>query len=328
MENPNLIDNDISRRRFMTRLTKAGLSMAAAWGLGYWCYDPRGPGLAEDQASVVIPDFSVSDAGPKLAVARGADRKKTVIKALDALGGIKRFIGNGDHVVLKVNAAFATPAMLCATTHPELITQVIGLCFAAGAKKVIVADNPINDPATCFRLTGIEEAVSRAGGELALPKASCFKPFTLKNGRLIRNWPILYDPLEKADKLIGITPVKDHQRSGASMTMKNWYGLLGGQRNRFHQDIHTIIPELAQMVKPTLVILDGTYTMMTNGPTGGALSDLKQTDTLIAGTDQVAVDAFGTRLLEKKVSDFPFILKAEQAGVGTSEVESLKPVYV
>ncbi|MHC4586863.1 MAG: DUF362 domain-containing protein, partial [Planctomycetota bacterium] len=70
-------------------------------------------------------------------------------------------------------------------------------------------------------------------------------------------------------KLIGITPVKHHARAGASMSMKNWYGLLGGRRNIFHQDINTIIAELSMMVKPTLVILDGTEVMMTNGPTGG-----------------------------------------------------------
>ena len=69
-------------------------------------------------------------------------------------------------------------------------------------------------------------------------------------------------------KLIGIAPVKDHHRSGASMSMKNWYGLMGGRRNTFHQDIReNIIKELAMLVSPTLVILDGTITMMSNGPT-------------------------------------------------------------
>ena len=41
------------------------------------------------------------------------------------------------------------------------------------------------------------------------------------------------------------------------MTMKNWYGLLGGRRNQFHQDIHGIVSDLALMMKPTLTILDG-----------------------------------------------------------------------
>jgi uncharacterized protein (DUF362 family) len=89
------------------------------------------------------------------------------------------------------------------------------------------------------------------------------------------------------------------------MTMKNWYGLLGGRRNIFHQDVHGIIEELAMMVSPTLVILDGTWTMMTNGPTGGSLSDLKQTNTMIVSTDQVAADSFGATLLGKSPEDLP-----------------------
>jgi uncharacterized protein (DUF362 family) len=110
------------------------------------------------------------------------------------------------------------------------------------------------------------------------------------------------------------------------MTMKNWYGLLGGRRNIFHQDIHNTIKELAMMVTPTLVILDGTTTMMTNGPTGGSLSDLKGTNTMIVSTDQVAADAFGATLLGKTLTQLPYISKAESSGVGTADYKSLNPV--
>jgi uncharacterized protein (DUF362 family) len=102
--------------------------------------------------------------------------------------------------------------------------------------------------------------------------------------------------------------------------------LLGGRRNILHQDIHTAIKELAMMVKPTLVVLDGTVTMMRNGPTGGSMSDLKQTGTLILSTDQVAADAFGATLLDRRPDDLPFIGKAAAAGLGTKDWESLRPV--
>jgi uncharacterized protein (DUF362 family) len=108
--------------------------------------------------------------------------------------------------------------------------------------------------------------------------------------------------------------------------MKNWYGLLGGGRNIFHQDINGIISELAMMVKPSLVILDGVDVMMTNGPTGGSLSDLRKANTLIASTDMVAADSYGCGLLDLKVSDLPYLSKAEKAGVGTTDFESLKPL--
>jgi uncharacterized protein (DUF362 family) len=135
----------------------------------------------------------------------------------------------------------------------------------------------------------------------------------------------LFEPLKGATKLIGLAPVKGHHRSGASLAMKNWYGLLGGRRNIFHQDIHTIILELAMMVRPTLVILDGTNSMISNGPTGGSMEDLKTTNTIIVSTDQVAADAYGATLLGKTAASLTFIQKAAGAGLGTADYESLKP---
>jgi uncharacterized protein (DUF362 family) len=111
------------------------------------------------------------------------------------------------------------------------------------------------------------------------------------------------------------------------MIMKNWYGLLGGGRSIFHTDINTIIVELAMLVKPTLVILDGTEVMVSNGPTGGSSSDLKQTDIMIAGCDQVAVDSFGASLLDMKPADLPYLLKAQELKLGTTDYQSLKPVF-
>jgi len=199
-------------------------------------------------------------------------------------------------------------------------------CYKAGAASVVVTDNPINNPDSCFSLTGIGEAARSAGAKVLLPRENYFQPTTLPDATLIRKWPILWDPFLGINKVIGVAPVKDHHRSGASMSMKNWYGLLGGRRNIFHQDIHTIIKELAMMVTPTLVVLDGTTTMMTNGPTGGSLADLKQTNTMIVSTDQVAADAFGATLLGKTAAELPYIAKAEAAGLGTADYESLKPI--
>ena len=252
----------------------------------------------------------------------------TVNKAIKAVGGIESFVKPGDRILLKVNAAFASPPVLSATTHPELVAEVIRLCLKAGAAAVSVTDNPINDPASCFSLTGIARAAESAGGKIVLPQERYFRPITVPGARLIRSWPLLFEPFKSVDKLIGLAPVKDHHRSGASLSMKNWYGLLGGRRNIFHQDINTIIKELALMVKPTLVVLDGTVSMVTNGPTGGSLSDLKETRTMIVSTDQVAADAYGATLIGKSPADLPFIGMAAKAGAGSADVKTLDPVFV
>jgi uncharacterized protein (DUF362 family) len=318
-----------NRRDFLLRLLKGGIFIGAACSLSYWLYDAAGPGVAREVKDLVtLPDFSLPSLKGKMSIVTGGDRTEAIRRALDTMGGIETFIKKGDRVLLKVNAAFATPPILSATTNPQLVAEVAHLCYKAGASSVVVTDNPINDPASCFALTGIEEAATSAGAKVLVPKESFFQPTTVSAGVLIQNWPILWEPFQKINKVIGMAPVKDHHRSGASMIMKNWYGLLGGRRNIFHQDINTIITELAMMVKPTLVILDGTTAMMTNGPTGGSLSDLKQTNTMIVSTDQVAADAFGATLLGKTVADLLYIPRAESAGLGTADYEALSPVRV
>ena len=78
------------------------------------------------------------------------------------------------------------------------------------------------------------------------------------------------------------------------------------------------------MIRPTLVVLDGIQTMMTNGPTGGSLSDLKPTGTLIVSTDPVAADAVGASLLGRTAADLAFIAKAQSIGAGTADYRSLE----
>ncbi|MGA2138969.1 MAG: DUF362 domain-containing protein [Verrucomicrobiia bacterium] len=315
----------ISRRDFLARAAKASATIAATGVVGYWLHDRIGPKAQTVTDRVSLPDFSLPQVGPKMSIITGAERVRTIRRAFATLGGIEQFIKRGDRVLLKVNAAFASPPALGATAHPQLVAEVIRLCYQAGADSVVVSDNPINDPQSCFLLTGIAEAVQTAGARLVLPQEHYFKPTTVRDGTLIKNWPLLYEPFRGVNKLIGIAPVKDHHRSGASMSIKNWYGLMGGRRNMFHQDIHNIIKELAMLVSPTLVILDGTTTMMSNGPTGGSFDDLKQTNAMIVSTDQVAADAFGATLLGKNAAALPFIAKAAAAGRGTADYESLKP---
>jgi uncharacterized protein (DUF362 family) len=91
--------------------------------------------------------------------------------------------------------------------------------------------------------------------------------------------------------------IKDHNLCYASMGMKNWYGLLGGRRNQFHQAIHHIISDLGLMMRPTLLIADGTRVMMRNGPTGGRLDDVRiggvaGRPVIVASVDQLACDSW------------------------------------
>lgn len=323
---------ELNRRDFLKRLGYASALALAASGLGLALYDAKGPASSEGgRALTGLGDFRLKDlaSGPgKMAILRGTDRTAMVARGIKALGGMESFIQQGDRVLVKVNAAFASPASLGATTHPEVLAAVAGQCFQAGAAQVLVTDNPINNPDSCFEISGLTEAARASGARIITPRAALFAPLSLPGGRLLQNWPVMAGVFRGVTKVIVLSPVKDHQRAGASMTLKNFYGFLGGRRNVFHQDINGIIAELSRMLKPTLCVLDGTVTMVTNGPTGGSLSDLKDTGTLVISTDPVAADAVGLELLGRRLADVPYILMAEKAGAGQADYHRLNPVLL
>ena len=318
----------MERREFIKRVGATGLAVAgAALGAAYLHDSRSGAEYFREQeraTGVSLPSYRVerSTGAVDLAIVRGQDPEKLVQAALGALGGIQAFVQKDDVVLLKPNVAFDRPASLGATTHPDVLRTVVRLCRQAGARRVVVADNPINQPEGCFFKTGIQQAAADAGAELALPRPSAFEPLRV-DGEVLGTWPLFYGPFKEATKVIGIAPCKDHNLCSASMTMKNWYGLLGGRRNQFHQRIHGIVSDFPHMIQPTLVLLDATRLLMRNGPTGGSLADVAAGDTLIAGTDMVAVDTIGYGLLGRDPAKLEYLHRAASRGLGTTKWKEL-----
>ena len=273
----------------------------------------------KEHAPVRLPSYRIErgKGAVELAIVRGTDPHSMVEAALSALGGMEQFIEPGDVVLIKPNVAFDRPPSLGATTRPETLEAVAVLCRRAGARKVVIADNPINHPEGCFFKSGLQEAAARSGAEVVLPRPEAFQPLRI-DGEVLEIWPFFYQPFEKVTKVIGVAPCKDHNLCSASLTMKNWYGLLGGRRNQFHQHIHRVISDFPFMIEPTLVLLDATRMLMRNGPTGGSLGDVVAGHTLIAGTDMVAVDTLGCLLLKKDPVQVEYLHRAETKGAGTT----------
>jgi len=242
---------------------------------------------------------------------------KAAMEEMGGANGVRHFITKGDVVVIKPNVAFDKNPDLGATTSPDTVSAVVKLCKEAGARKVIVCDNPINNPESCFFKTKVGDAALRAGAELMMPQDSYFEQLYVGGETITNTWRMFYRPFREATKVIGISPVKDHNLCKATVTMKNWYGLLGNPRNQFHQNIHGIISDFALMMKPTLVIADGRKLLMRNGPTGGSLNDVKKSDTIVVGTDSVSVDSWCvTRLLDKQRHEIIYLDKVIARGLG------------
>jgi uncharacterized protein (DUF362 family) len=318
-------EGGLTRRDVLRVAACAGVA-AGTVGLGLAIKD-RNPGGRQKKNATIRDHRVARPAGSVgMAIVRGPDAAANVTRALEALGGISAFIRRGDKVAIKPNVGWNRLPEQAANTNPEVVAQIVKMVLAAGAAKVWVTDYSVNTPERCFERSGIRQAVLAAGGTLVMPDATHFRDIEI-GGKFLRVAEALY-PIVDADKIINLPIVKQHGLSGATLSMKNWYGAIGGHRVRLHQDIHRAIVELAAMAKPTLTVLDGTRVLMANGPSGGSLADVKRMDTIAASTDEVALDAFGLTLLGVKADDAAFVAEGEKAGLGKADWKSLKLVEV
>jgi uncharacterized protein (DUF362 family) len=247
--------------------------------------------------------------------------KGLIKKVFDAAGGMKRFVSKGDVVVIKPNISWARPPHLAATTNPEVLQGVVELCQAAGAKKVRIADNTIEDAKFCFTVSKAAAVSQKTGAELIYPSSSLMREMKLQ-GQCLDVWPVFL-PLVEADKVINLPVAKDHILSSLTLGMKNWFGAIGGRRGSLHKDIHSNIVDLAHFFKPTVTLIDATRIITRNGPSGGSTSDVAQKNTLILSDDPVAADAKAALLFGKRPQDIGYIRLAKKWGLGTDDSAKL-----
>jgi len=287
-------DGSPKRRELLLQLLRLGGLGASATAIGFWL-NGRSRRPVEPPAKFLKRQFTVPDNSslPEMVVARGGEPRQLVQRALQELGGISRFISLGDVVVIKPNVAWDRTPAQAANTNPEAVAEMVRLCWEAGAKSVIVTDVSINDPRRSFERSGIAAAASAEGAQVILPDERRFREVDLR-GEVLHSWPV-FEPFLAADKMINMPVAKHHSLTGATLGMKNWYGILGGARQRLHQHIHESLVDLADFMRPTLTLIDAYRVLLRNGPTGGNLGDVALEKTLIAGTDPVALDAYAAK---------------------------------
>jgi uncharacterized protein (DUF362 family) len=319
--------HELSRRDFL-RAAVAGLAAIAAARLLSACSpsQPAAP-AAITPVPPAVPKSTEPDnkstGYPDIAVVKNGEPEELVRKAIDTLGGMKRFVKKGDNVILKPNIGPAIRTYeYAATTNPWVVATVVKLCFEAGAGRVRVMDKPFGGTAESgFAISGIRQQVEKAGGEIEIMSKFKFISTEIPLGKDIKKWDI-YEDILKADVLINIPIAKHHNGSRLTLGMKNLMGTIPNAQ-QFHMNLHQRIADLASRVRPTLTIVDAVRILVANGPTGGDLKDVRKLDTIIAGTDIVAVDSYATSLFGLKPDDLPNIKMAESVGLGTSDLSSL-----
>ncbi len=252
---------------------------------------------------------------------------KLARRAVEALGGMKRFVKPGETVWVKPNIGWDRAPELAVNTNPEVVAQVVKMCLEAGARTVKVGDNSVNPAAQTYVTSGIAAAAEKAGAKVVFVDRTRFKMVDIK-GSVIKELP-LYPEMLETDVFISVPVVKHHNLCKLTMCMKNLMGFTD-KRKIFHQDIGGCLADLCRYLQPKvrLHVLDGVRILKAHGPSGGKPEDVETKMMVAAGVDMVALDAWGAELSGQKPADIVTIAKGQEVGLGKMDFRSLSPSEV
>jgi len=234
----------------------------------------------------------------------------------------------GKRVVLKPNLVEFDPGTTI-NTHPMLVHAALEGFRALGAADVRIAEGPGHRRVTM-------DLADAAGYFAAIPRfEELFTDLNLDDVSQV----LLHDPFSRlkavyfpntalqADLLVSLPKMKTHHWVGATLSMKNFFGLVPGgiygwPKNVLHwagidesiADIHAVFPR-------HFAIVDGVVGMDGNGPIQGKP---KPVGVLVAGKDFPAVDATCCRIMKIDPAKIGYLrLAASPRALGESNIQQI-----
>lgn len=226
----------------------------------------------------------------------------------------------GKRVVLKPNLVeFHRDRVI--NTHPKFVGAVIDLFQREGASEVVVAEGPGHWRNAQFLVneSGLGDELRARG--VRFVDVNHDEPVRVTNVGRTTGLEFLYlsKTVAEADVFVSLPKLKTHHWAGATLSLKNLFGILPGicygwPKNELHwRGIPNSIVDIALTHTPHLAIIDGVVGMEGDGPLAGTA---KHVGAIVMGIDPLAVDATGCRLMGLPPERLPTLRLAEQKRLG------------
>jgi len=253
-----------------------------------------------------------------LVVASGEDPYAMTVKAVEAIGGMERFVKKGDVVLVKPNIGWDRNPEQAGNTNPQVVAALVDLSFKAGAKRVNVFDVTCNEARRCYTNSGIESAALKSGAVVYHPEDWDTVKANFAHKSPMQDWPVLKDAIE-CDVLINVPVLKHHSLTRLTLSMKNLMGVCGGNRGIIHQNIGEKIVDLTGFMNPELTVIDAYRVLVRHGPTGGDLSDVETMKKIVVAADPTLADIVACDIAGVRPSDVPYVQSAIRRGFGITD---------
>jgi uncharacterized protein (DUF362 family) len=301
----------MKRRDFIVNTVGFGVLAGTAMKLGKW-----NEVMAAEPHAMALPY--------DLVAIKGGEAAAMFEKGIASLGGMKQFVKANQTVVIKPNIGWDAPPERGSNTNPDLVAKIVEHCKMAGAKTVYVFDNTCSEASRCYKMSGIEDAVKKAGGVMVSGKSeSYYHAVDIPKGKRLKNAKV-HELILESDVFINVPTLKSHGGSTLSVSMKNMMGVVWDREYWHSNDLHQCIADFPTFRKPDLNIVDAYRVLKRNGPRGVSVADVALMKYQLMGKDIVAVDAASAKVFGLDPKQIKHIGLAEQNGIGTSNIESLK----
>ena len=265
---------------------------------------------------------------PDLVAVLGGEPDVLFQKAVEALGGMERFVKRGSKVVIKPNIGWDKTPEMAANTNPILVGEMVKQAFAAGAAEVAVFDWTVNEMRRCYENSGIEAAAKAAGAKvLPANDERYFREVALPEGKSLKSAKF-HEAILDCDVWFNVPILKVHGGSKMTIAMKNYMGIIWDRRIFHSTDLQQCIADVCTWSKkPVLNVVDAYRIMKANGPGGRSEADAVLVKALLASPDIVAVDTAATKLAQQftdiGVEEVTHIAKGQELKLGTTDVDKL-----
>lgn len=207
----------------------------------------------------------------------------------------------GKRVLLKPNLVEFNPYKPI-NTHPAFVAAVAGAFRALGAAEVRIAEGPGHRRTTLdmAEAAGYFAAIAQFESKFTDLNLDAVRKVKLKQPFSTLHELYLPETALGCDLLVSLPKLKTHHWAGATLSMKNLFGLVPGAvygwpKNILHYaGINESVADLHNLFPRQFAIVDGIEGMQGNGPIEGYV---KHSGVIIAGAHPPSVDATCCRIM-------------------------------
>ena len=224
-----------------------------------------------------------------------------ILRGLTQLGvGTEQI--KGKRILLKPNLVETAAGAPHINTHPLVIRGAIEAFLKLGAGAVMVGEGPGHrrDTLAVYEESGLADVLVE--DHIPFHDLNYITGYEMENQGRQSVLPSLTFPVlfKDVDWIVSVAKVKTHHWAGATLSMKNLFGVMPGiyygwPKNLLHHaGIENSILDINATLKPHFAIVDGIIGMEGDGPIMG---DPKKVGVLVMGKNLAAVDATCCRVM-------------------------------